>query len=438
MIKWALLAIPTLCFGYTIKSNELTYMGENIEINGACELTHSKIKIFSERGSLERLDNLKELKKATLNDHVLIKFPNHGLIQCDSVSLDFENRIGILKKEQGQIFYQSDFFIQSIPHPLSCRCNLASFEFNDTKSKDFKLKMLTLEGNLETTLKNSYVIKGEKALITFDEKSQDFIPLELEMTNRMKPIELSLPDASFFTQLLKINFEEEKITFKTLQGKSDWKGKIDFEIAEGHYHFSDKLLTIDNFFLMTHEKLGRLQSKGMIIEKINYENWKNFQNLTIKAPFDVTYLNHHLKSSSNMYLDQPSRLLSVDTKNEKLPIVYRYEDVELLADSLVAKLDDDFNQFSKIQFLGNIKLRLKDPIYQMQYLLADEIIFFPNENKIEVISYKDRKIIFWTDEEKTALSCEKITLNYDKINKKRSAFFKGQIEAVIDKPEFFP
>ena len=436
--KLFLIAIPLSLHSYTIQSDYLSYQGDNIEISGSCELTHSEIKILSQKGSIEKTEDFKGLKKAHLEDHVLIKFPHHGLIQCDHASLDFEQHYGILKKHQGQIFYQSDFFVQSTPYPLTCRCNVATFFLKEKTQDEFKLKTLFLEGNLETTLRNAYHIKGEKAVICFSENSNDFLPSSIEITDSIKPIELSFPDASFFTQILSVGFKEEKITLKKTKGKIEWQGTIDCEIEEANYFFSDKFLNFEHYFSMTHPTLGELKSKGLQIEKIYSDNWKNFHQLKVKAPFDANYLNHHLMSHSDLIFNHQSKTFTIDTSIEKKPLVYRYNDIELLADQLFATMADQYDHFSRIHFIGNIKLRLKDPIYRLQYLLADEIFFFPLENRLEIIAKKDKKILFWTDEEKTALSCEKITICYDDKLKKRSCFFKGQIEAVIDKPPFFP
>ena len=377
---------------------------------------------------------LNKFFKIELNQKVKVDLQRLGYLLCDYSLIDFETKTGLLSKVDNKIFYQVDLFFQNQTIPFSVKCNQAFLTLGDHGGEHFNIKEIFLSGDLETSFEGKYNLEAQKAYLFFDNQSSTPVITSIELFNSLKLLELSFPTGILKTDQLRVEINREELFLGKTQGVLNYFGKTAFTCAEFSYFDETRTIRISGPILVENERFGFLKTQeNIFIEKFHKEDVTQWQSITIGGPFHLEYEQHKLQSPVPCKIDQKKKTIKIDASKVKAPIEYTFHDVFITASQFEANFDEKIETIDKITLHGNVWIKLKEPIQSMQFLSADTVILYPKIQKIIIQSNVREKILFWTKEEKPAVTASEITITYDPKTKKKSCQFNGISKMIFNK-----
>lgn len=425
---------PIYVQAYSISSSYLEFQGHKTLLKGNVSLCHHELKVQSDEAYLEKNENDYGLRKIELNQKVRVDLHRLGYLLCDYSLIDFETRKGLLSKKENKILYHVDLFFQNQSIPFSVKCNEASFTLGSVESNYFNIEEISLMGDLETSLEEKYNLEAQRAHLFFDNQSSTPVITSIELFNSLKLLELNFPTGVLKTDQLKMEINNEALYLGKTQGVLHYFGKTNFTCEEFSYFDETKTIKISGPILIENENFGFLKTQNHItIEKFNKDDITCWQSITIDGPFHLEYEQHRLESPCFCKIDQKRKTIQIDSTQSLKPIEYRFDDIFITSSQLEASFDEKIETINEIIFKGNVWIKLKEPIQNMQFLSAHKVTLHPKLQKIKIQSTIREKILFWTKDEQAAMTADELEIDYDSKTKKKSCHFKGVSKMIFNK-----
>jgi hypothetical protein len=256
----------------------------------------------------------------------------------------------------------------------------------------------------------------------------------IELFNSLKLLELNFPTGVLKTDQLKVEITNEALYLGKTHGILHYCGETKFTCNEFSYFDETKTINISGPIFIENENFGFLKTKEPItVEKFNKEDITQWQSITIGGPFHLEYEQHKLESPSLCKIDQKKKLISIDSSKSLKRIEYTFNDIFITSAQLEASFNDKIETINEIIFQGNVWIKLKEPIQNLQFLSADKVTLYPKLQKIKIHSTPKEKILFWSKDEKPALTADDLEIEYDPKTKKKYCRFNGISKMIFNK-----
>ncbi len=455
-----------------IECQEAEYRGSELILTGKAKIDHSLATIEGDCLTLytdEKKSSAIEPKKIIVKEKVFLNFHEKGNVKCHQALLDFDQLQAFCwgKKDRADLLFTWHGWQKEAVLKISAaqlQLNLEKSVKSGDKQIHLLLRSVEAADQVKAQYNDQFTIIADHAFYAAA-NAEEFSSLKGKLVITAKD--------GFFCQLF--TEQKEEITAKkiiidlatqTIYGEKV-KGHFctDFPLLTQQVHFqaerlswklSSKELTLWEKVVVSQEQLQISTKENLIL---NYKlTGKRKQLDSIVAPngAQIAYQgaleqqSYQITSPGKYYLDYGQDILYVQSlpeiEKENLeyePIVIKTWQGEMQARSMVIKGSKQEKQRllpylvilkDQVQFAGYIGKQLLKNVY-CQYALADELTYFPLENKLYLKGKEKKRVLFWDQNQGIKMSAPALDLCYDKRTQKESIKGKGNVRFTFTEKE---
>jgi hypothetical protein len=419
---------------YTLSSGELDFKENQLSLKGNVSIVQDEFKILSDSALIERKENSSHLKKASFDQHVLVKLPSNGTIFCDHSLIDFESQLGELKMDKGKILYTGEFNFQGQNYPLISYCKKAHFAFNSEDKTHFSIDELMLEGDLETRVDKKFTLNANRAKIQFFQDKTPPSFKTIELFSDEDSLEFDFLQSHINTCYFKLDLAEDRILLGQMKGSWGSVTKTLFSCSKLDYDKEKKFTVLSGPVELSNDLFSHFQTNGSLeLTHFNPENLSTLKMIKILGPFSCSYLNHEIKSEQGMIIDHSRTIAIIAQTAAAHPILYRYKDIEITAEKLELRYDPVTLTILEVKFSHNVFIRLKESLYSFKQALAHELKFYPEDHLIKLSAKTEEKILFWTNDDDLAMTMDGLEIFIHPETKKIFCKTFGNVKSMLKK-----
>ncbi|MFA6502609.1 MAG: hypothetical protein WCT85_07450, partial [Parachlamydiales bacterium] len=181
-------------------------------------------------------------------------------------------------------------------------------------------------------------------------------------------------------------------------------------------NFENALLLKGNVKIIDSE-FGTIDSEEIEIIKKFKEN--NLKKIIARKNSSLNFFAKNkgkLTSKGVLEIDHEKKIISAfNIKNQNEDLIYEDPNVFITSKKAKSSYDSD-NNIQDIILENDVHFIYKKDNNSIGYGIADKIEYFPNEHRIKLLSYENKKVLFWQADNSIRLSAKEIIINQKEKN----------------------
>jgi len=378
-------------FTSAISSKKASYDGNALVLKGKVELQHTLGKMESGFARLEKESKEGPFASIHLKENVFLTLKNQGTILCESASFDFNDLTGKIFPKKGDSIH-FDHFSDGL---LSLTSKTAQIEL--TKEwENIQIAKIEAKEDVHLTYGDNFSLVATSAIYSPSHGE------ELSESDKNAKIVLLTPKGNFISS----RFSKDS--------------SIQFSCDRMIWQQLPKRLLLQGNVAVHDEIMGDIQCDDEIeVHQIQQEGKWVLDTIEAKGTTCVTYpqqgnCNHFLICHKTMRLDQQRLVLTMESPKDA-PIEYFHDPMKLFAEQ--AKIDyvqeGPAIHPQKILLYGNVRLESDATQNEKRCALADQFVYFPQEQKMILSSQDDQNVLFWDEEKELSISAKEVHISHN-------------------------
>lgn len=444
----------------SVVSKKAEYNGKETVLTGNAILKHPLGKMSANKVTL--LDPL-----LTMEDKVLIEFKKGGVLHSDKANIDYVGLTGHFygNPPDGEVFYndpQTTIKSRQMDMKLNSQRQLESLEAHG--------QVVVTDNDEMTAMADRAIYQHNRAEAKADVKNDSRDDLRFAGS-----IILKMADADGLCTILHRNGDKilskevnidtikHRITFKQSKGNltsraGDETSVVEFFARQLVWNEPDQLLTLSGDVVIDQRGLGRLRTDHDVKAKQQVvDGKKKIKSILCSQETVLTYIGTEKKGQHtltchgplNVDHDQMQTVMesSLDS-NGNVPEGKQVHFEDRLGEVYADRAEIDYTwtndrmEPTKITLKGNVKLfnrAGKEGVETgavHQYALADEVVFLPKDNVMNLTAQKGRRVLFFDKENDVQVSALALKIQRDKTTNKDAIQGVGDVRFNFIEHEF--